>query len=213
MSLISKLATKLRLSLYDKIFTSSVFGYNKKSKSAMDDEFKKGKWDYLEGSEEKERYTNIIQLYNKQKPQGTLLDVGCAQGVLYQSFKEDSAGFFQKYYGIDISEEAIRIAKNKFPEANFNMLNLETKKLHNKFDVIVFNETLYYFNWPMKTLQKCVAENLNDGGIFIVSMFNYLGRNDRIWKSITNEYAIIDEATAVNNKNQRWDAKVFSTKK
>lgn len=46
-----------------------------------------------------------------------ILDLGCGNGRLYELFKFKMVG----YYGIDVSEKMIEIAKERYPTANFRV--------------------------------------------------------------------------------------------
>ena len=209
MIIVRRIATKLRLIVYDHIFRDIVFGYNKRPKSSLNNDFKEGRWNYLESLEEKARYDKVIELYEEFKQGGSILDIGCGQGVLYQYLQEVFPNVSNVFCGIDIAEEAVSIAKKKFPVIDFRAINFEQENLNGKFDVVIFNESLYYFGWPLKTLEKCVQYNLNPDGIFIVSMHDYYGRNKRIWKHIDQNYTVLSERTTTNKNGQTWDTKAF----
>lgn len=62
----------------------------------------------------------------------TVLDVGCGFG--------DFCGFFEKkklnvkYYGVDINQDFINIAKNRYPNGNFELRDIEKNPFKKKFD-------------------------------------------------------------------------------
>lgn len=62
----------------------------------------------------------VMDLIKKDE---TFLDVGCGNGGTYQMFKEKA--FNLKYKGIDYAENAIKNAKEKFPEAEFEVMSVE----------------------------------------------------------------------------------------
>ena len=209
MSLTRNVVTKLKLVVYDHILSRAVFGYNKKPKSYHDNDFKSGRWDYLASESEKLRYINIITFYREFKPNGSILDIGCGQGVLYKYMSEEFPQLAKSFTGIDISSAAIQMARKEFPDVDFQTMNYDEEKPDQKYDVVIFNETLYYLAWPMKTLKKSF-DNLNPDGIVIVSMHDYHGRNNRIWKQIERNYSILaSKKEAVNKGKMVWDAKVL----
>jgi 2-polyprenyl-3-methyl-5-hydroxy-6-metoxy-1,4-benzoquinol methylase len=135
-----------------------------------DTQFSRGKWTYL-GKVAVERARNsvitgisglrrfswfnnwftfscILFIYSlgvfmlSNAPKGSLLDVGCGEGALSDFLNEDQK---KNYVGIDLSKEAVRIAKTK-RNLNFIQASAETfsPPEGRLFDVIVFNEVLYY---------------------------------------------------------------------
>ncbi|MEP6514093.1 MAG: hypothetical protein ABJA79_09495 [Parafilimonas sp.] len=102
-----KILTRLQYILYDKIFKNIIFGYNKKTKSALNNDFKTGKWTFLESSEERTRHDNIIKLYKDLQPGCSILDIGCGQGILYKYLEEAFGNISHLCAGIDVSDTAI----------------------------------------------------------------------------------------------------------
>jgi len=98
-----------------------------------------------------------------------LLDLGCGNGRILQVFKN------AEYYGIDNSENLIRIAKEKYPEASFregDVLNIPFKE--NSFDKIYSIAVLHHI--PSKELRikffKEAKWVLKPNGIFILTVWN-----------------------------------------
>lgn len=101
-------------------------------------------------------------------PQDKILDLGCANGRFYELFKSKSTD----YYGIDISEELVKIASSRYPEGKFQVadsLNLSFED--NFFDKGYCFAVLHHF--PSKELRlqlfKEVKRVLKPGGIFIIT--------------------------------------------
>jgi len=190
---------------------TTVFSNNNSEYINWDKEYQNGQWDYLKNLDELAHYSIIIGYYNYLKPRGSILDVGSGEGLLQ---KRILAYSYSKYVGIDGSLEAINRASPKTDNKTFflkeDMHNYSTKKA---FDVIVFNESLYYSDNPLKVIRK--FENyLDKKGIFIVSMYKpnfpisifvYL-----IWKKISKEYKLIDETIIKNKLGQKWICRVYT---
>ena len=202
---LDKIKNKCRRLLYTLILCKLGFG-NRVSKSIWEKQFKEKGWDYLYTDEEKDHYLAIVNLINKQTGR-KLLDIGCGQGVLYYYLKAVAEPLH--YLGIDISGVAIEQAKASFPEANFKQLDFDYQKLEGKFDVIIFNETLYYFNRPLSIIQKCINENLNNGGYFIISMCDYIG-HEIIWQKLKQQYNFLSIEEIINLNQQKWKVGLFS---
>lgn len=113
---------------------------------------------------------NLILKYCHLQPQTKILDWGCGHGRYYSLFEQSD------YYGIDISEELIKIAKNKYPHAKFivNQSFLSLPFENNFFDYIVCLDTLHHI--PSKNYhQKFIKEahrTLKENGIIILTVWN-----------------------------------------
>jgi 2-polyprenyl-3-methyl-5-hydroxy-6-metoxy-1,4-benzoquinol methylase len=103
----------------------------------------------------------------------SVLDAGCAGASLSICLNEK----FDQYLGIDISQVAISEAKKltenrkKGPgKIDFVVSDLQAFETSEKFDVIVFNEVLYYLK--IEYLEKILNHYLNfllPGGLIIIS--------------------------------------------
>ena len=82
------------------------------SKNIWEAQFKDGKWDYLYADQEALHYKSIAKFY-RQYGKGSMLDVGCGQGVLYHYLQQDIHPP-EAYLGVDISDTAIMQAKPAF---------------------------------------------------------------------------------------------------
>jgi SAM-dependent methyltransferase len=71
----------------------------------------------------------------------TVLDYGCGTGDFYRFLKR--RGINVKYTGVDINENFIKLAKGKYPECTFKVMNADDDPLEGYFDYIficgVFN--------------------------------------------------------------------------
>lgn len=96
----------------------------------------------------------------------TLLDVGCGTG---EHLKYLSSDFCCK--GLDINNRMIEIAKNKVPEAEFEIANMIDFRFKDRFDVIIclFGSIGYVQNFSnLKKTLKNYYRHLNDSGLVIV---------------------------------------------
>lgn len=87
----------------------------------------------------------------------SILDFGCGIGDLYNYMNEKYNDF--KYYGVDISENYINLAKNKYPNVNF--------KLINNLDDINFN-----YDWFIASGVFTVYTTVNDLLDYIDKAYN-----------------------------------------
>ena len=104
-------------------------------------------------------------------PKDRVLDSGCGNGRLYVFSKDKQAD----YYGIDISEKLIEIAKSRYPEAKFqvaDVLNLPFPE--NFFDKILSFATLHHIPSGELRMQafKEAKRVLKKDGFLLVTVWN-----------------------------------------
>jgi len=112
----------------------------------------------------------LIQKYTKENDK--VLDLGCGNGRFFEAFDNTI-----DYTGVDASENLIKIAKEKYPKANFkveNALSLSFKD--NIFDTIYSFAVFHHF--PSKELRlqflKEVKRVLKPNGNLVVTVWNLL---------------------------------------
>lgn len=179
------------------------------SKDTWEEQYSSGVWDYLEGDEEKEHYHVIVDYVKKYGVGDSVFDLGCGKGVLYNYLKQSDVLNDKQYYGVDISENAIKSAEDTFDKELFGVLDYQHEHTDRQFGCVIFNETLYYFNDIDKILQKCFRENVNENGVLIISMVKY-GKHHLIWELIDKHYNVLDARTVKNSKGNEWTIKVIS---
>jgi len=173
-------------------------------------EYRSGSWSHLSDLRELGRYSAIVGYFSFLKPRGSVLDVGCGEGILQQKL----APFcYRRYLGIDISETAIATAmKRANDRATFLCADITTFTPSQKFDLIVFNEILYYFAEPRAIIER-LAPSLEPDGLMIASIWTGLPGSRRalkIWRMIDAIAEIIDSTTVSNR--EVWTIKVFRPK-
>lgn len=108
-----------------------------------------------------------------------VLDLGCANGRFFEVVKNKNADFF----GIDVSEKLINIAKEKYPEAKFRVASgLKLPFPENYFDKIYSISVIH--NIPSKKfqLQYLVEAGrvLKPGGLLILRVWDFWSRKEGI---------------------------------
>ncbi len=109
-----------------------------------------------------------IKIIKKYKIKGKALDIGCAFGF----FLKRVAPYFEKLYGIDISNFALERAKKEIPEANLRLIDLNTDDLpfpDKYFDLITAFDVLEHTESIENSLKKLVKK-LNDNGYIIITL-------------------------------------------
>ncbi len=155
-----------------------------KKKLKWDYKYRKGKWDYM--GNEKQRYATIVTFIKESgidKPK--ILDLGCGYGALNQYLNENDYGYLE---GIDLSCNAIQRAKDKnYPNAEFQVADIHQFIPNEKFDIIVFNEVLYYLDNQLEIVSK-FSNYFNDEGYFI---FSFYGIREDLIAELENTYTLV----------------------
>jgi len=100
------------------------------------------------------RYESLFDIEGRIEG-AKMLDYGCGKGDLYQFMKEQ--GISVDYTGFDINENLISLAEQKFPEADFQVFDIETDELCEEFDYIFLCSV---FNLKLKDIDKTVKNVL-----------------------------------------------------
>jgi trans-aconitate methyltransferase len=115
---------------------------------------------------------------------------------------------YRRYVGIDVAEAAIAAAAPRRDEhTSFLAADAETFRTDERFDLIVLNESIYYFRDALGTVQRYEALLAPDGS-FIVSMFDGL-RARAIARQLLRRYRLREE-TSVSNRKGTWLVRVLA---
>ena len=179
------------------------------SESTWNRNYSAGGWDYLKELDELARYSIIAGYFQFFKLGGSMLDVGCGEGILPM---KQGPHAYSYYVGIDASKAAIERALQRKDHKTFF---LKEGVMHytpsEPFDAIIFNEILYYCDDPLRVLEK-YAPYLTKDGIFIISM-KVNKTNAFIWKRLTRNYTLLDETKIANKHKLSWICKVLTLPK
>jgi 2-polyprenyl-3-methyl-5-hydroxy-6-metoxy-1,4-benzoquinol methylase len=137
------------------------------------------------------------------KPDGSVLDVGCGDGIL-RAHLHDS---FSKYVGVDFPQAIDRAAKRADARTSFVASDLRAFTTDGRFDVIVFNESLYYVEDAIAELDR-YSGFLVPGGVFLVSMHRK-PKSEKIWGDIGSRFEMIDRVVIGNRNGVEWIAGAF----
>ena len=94
-----------------------------------------------------------------------VLDVACGTGVLINDYKLRG---IKDITAIDISDEMIKIAKEKFPDVNFICADVENTDFETKFDAIVVYNAFPHFPNGSALIEK-LSSLINDGGTLTIA--------------------------------------------
>jgi len=116
------------------------------------------------------QYDIDSHFFSNNISKGNVLDVGCSDGVFLN--KLSRVGTYN-LFGIDPDEFAIKNAKKKFPNMEFESTNLLDYKTKKKFDAIIFRGSFQFLGLELKdTLKKLHLLSKNNTKIFIFSLPN-----------------------------------------
>ena len=163
-----------------------------------DNEYESGKWDYMQSIEELGRYS-VIAGYATYLKAKSVLDVGCGDGNLIRLLP-----LMESYVGVDISPIALTKAQEAIDtRPNYCLIesDFDTYLPTNKFDLVVFGESLYYSRHPLQTLVS-YQNALANGGHCVISMYKNL-KAPPIWEMVNDIFDILDE-THIHQRNQGW---------
>lgn len=209
MYLLSLIINKLRRLAYLYFFRYLGFGC-RVSPDVWNRQYSEGQWSKLTAPEEREHYDEVVSkalsLGNRRI---NILDLGCGDGALFGYFINNDGGDFY-YRGVDLSQEAISMAKNKYKSVDFEVSDIEAYTSTLSYDVIILNESLYYLRRPLKEM-KNLEKLLTSSGRFIISMCDYAG-HDSIWSLLEENYSCLSKKNLINSRGQIWRVSEFLIK-
>ena len=173
------------------------------SKALWEQQYRTGHWDFLRTLGELGRFSLVVGYIHELKPQAAVLDVGCGEGLLFQRLQPRGCA---RYLGLDISAAAVARACEA-GGGPFICADAEEYVPTDTYDVIVFNESLYYLNKPLETVDRYLTR-LAQRGIMIVSTFPTSRRGRSILRALKRSYTLLDE-TRISHASESWICSVF----
>ena len=135
----------------------------------------------------------IIKAKGVEKKKTKLLDIGCGGGFLTNALIKEGI----QVTGLDISEDAINIAKHYDETKRVHYLKgdaYDLPFLENSFDFVCAMDFLEHVNNPEKVIQQ-VSKVLKPGGTFLFYTFN---RNFLSWLLVIKGVQLILKRTPEN---------------
>lgn len=168
----------------------------KQDRSLWEQEYRAGKWETLSQTPDFARYKIVAGFIHSFGDSIRLLDVGCGHGLMLQHLELSEIA---KFTGLDIAESALEAIQPKRPQDRFVCSPIEEFKPDDTWDVVLFNEVLYYMHDPITPLQQ-FERFLSPKGFFVISMHtknNPLAYNNRCLRKVkrylqTSGYEILD---------------------
>lgn len=119
---------------------------------------------------------------------GKILDIGCGTGFNAKWLGELGGGIL---YGVEISDEAISLAKKRMPDLKIIKGEFPEVEISERFDLVTLFDVLEHFEDDIGALTK-IASLLKAGGyaVFSVPAFSFFGRNTMSWRIIRGVIAL-----------------------
>jgi 2-polyprenyl-3-methyl-5-hydroxy-6-metoxy-1,4-benzoquinol methylase len=174
------------------------------ARETWEQQYESGDWDYLSSLGELAHYSVIVGYCRYFNPRAAILDVGCGEGIL-QTLLSPS---YSRYLGVDLSTTAIeRATARRDANTMFVQGDAGAFDTHERFDIVVFNECLGYFEQPLEITRRYEG-CLEPAGIFIVS--NVISRRTRrARRDLQLAYELLDCVVIRGSRDIRWQLQVF----
>jgi SAM-dependent methyltransferase len=171
----------------------------------FDRDYAAGRWDLLFAEEEMPRNQAVIGLISAITPRPAVLDVGCGSGRIAQLLAPLPP---TRYLGVDLSGAALQRAQALgLGGCEFFRGDFETWFPAERFDVVVFNESLGYARDPAATVRR-FSGCLNPPGGLVVSYYRS-GNHAAIWRRIAGVAVEIQAVVVRNERGAIWDIKLL----
>jgi len=181
-------------------FLKAVLG----EKRLWDLQYRSGKWDYLKDPLEVQRYQAVLNAIVKYADKGSILEVGCGEGILQSRMRP---GSYEKFIGIDYSKVAISKAAHLCNgRTEYIYADMEVYEPKEQFDAVVFNESVYYAKDPIQLMQR-YAQFLRPDGRMILSIYESEATR-ALMTAIESAYTLKEEAVS-KNERAAWHCQVY----
>jgi 2-polyprenyl-3-methyl-5-hydroxy-6-metoxy-1,4-benzoquinol methylase len=176
---------------------------------AWNAEYARGEWEFLFSVDELPRYMLLAGYVQHVARPARVLDIGCGAGRLYDVVAPFG---ITRYRGVDLSSAAIEKAKSRVDAAHvtFEVGDAANWDTDEEFDVVVFNEMLYYLREPYAAASR-LAARVGPGGHVLVSVYDHPAVT-RVWKLLKPGFEVVASTRVENARGHRWDVRMFKRK-
>jgi 2-polyprenyl-3-methyl-5-hydroxy-6-metoxy-1,4-benzoquinol methylase len=174
-----------------------------------DEQYAAGRWDFMAALPGVAHYAVITGYIHFLKPHSAVLDVGCGEGILLNWLRPYG---YARYVGVDVSSVAIARAESKQDSiTSFRCGDAESFDPGETFDVIVFNEVLYYLHDPLSGARR-FGTFLKPDGILIVSTYAGSDRAFGVLHQLREAFTVLHETSISNSRGGRNICSVLTPK-
>jgi trans-aconitate methyltransferase len=180
------------------------------SPEIWEESYRDGAWGHLGSIGEIAHYMTLLGYATYARQPSNVLDMGCGTGRLLQLFEHVGFG---SYRGVDFSHEAInRAAALSIDNTRFEVADFATWDTNELYDVVVFNESLYYASDPHGLARRSLRW-LSADGLLTISMFRH-DNVERIWRAIDadHSFATVEATRVENHRAQVWDIRALQAR-
>lgn len=167
-----------------------------------DHQYRQGEWDQLAG--EAARFDAVIALMHEHYSLPAVLEIGCGKALMLLRMKESEYAYFT---GVDLSEVAIAYAKQyETGKVQFVAADMQHFTPDRKYDVIAFNESLYYAKDPVAVFARYIPY-LNRGGSIIVTAFDNK-YTAKLWPALQEQWVPV-RSTSIKEGELVWNIRMY----
>jgi 2-polyprenyl-3-methyl-5-hydroxy-6-metoxy-1,4-benzoquinol methylase len=172
--------------------------------SVLDGQHRGGTWDYLGDLSEMARYAVIAGYCARTHDASSALDLGSGKGILLDWLLRTG---ITRYVGVDYSAAAIEAAKPR-NSASISFVEADAAQFTpaERFNIIIFNEMLYYFERPDDIIRR-YAGFLEPEGKFVISLWDG-PESHTAWRRASRAVTTLDHARIANARGVVWDIRM-----
>jgi SAM-dependent methyltransferase len=157
-----------------------------------------GDWDWLRNLDEMAHHAVLAGYAATLKPDRRVLDMGCGTSRFHAQLR----GCYREYVGVDFAEPVRQAALLANERTHFEAGDMNDYVPTGIFDLIVFNESLYYLVDTLGGLQR-YERYLAPDGVLLISMYGKES-NDAIWNKVQSRYVVLDSVMMTNRSGVSW---------
>jgi SAM-dependent methyltransferase len=158
-------------------------------------------WGQQERGDNDESFSIALSVLKSFYRKGLIVDIGCGPGHLSKYVIEKLGD--DNYLGCDISPQAVKIAKEKNPNLQFETLNIITDYKSWDASVVIILKTIYYCAPEIDNTIQNIYNTLTKGGHLL---YSYNMKED----SFTNRYLDIEKLRYKLNNGGLFKKKFIS---
>ena len=151
-------------------------------------------------------YNCVLALVLRWEPHHSVLDLGCYLGDFTARLKEVG---FEKIVGVDISTEAIKYARQRYPEITFIASDIGDLSFKNEFDMVTASGVLNFNHLTKKEYSQRVSKIysfLCEGGYLIEqNPYSAMKRNKKFaFKEMDRYFELMHHLESIKYSNYAY---------